>query len=363
MAFRPQYNHLPAHIPPFQSARPDHHSRFFVPGHVSRRRRQLRYNNIDHPLHKDHMMFGNPEDRPDLSCSSDWYSSDSYDSDDEWYDDGYDHERTCFTTKTNFGPARGHTRWDGQPPRGDFVNHRPRYHGDPLARGPNLVVPDAFADGRWPGANVWRDRAWDDRVGATRRARAMEQHRGDMRREGRVGAFTRGEDRILDHVGGVRTKELVVHIPAAAPRPHISQDQVLLLPDLLRVTVHLVSNWHGRHQLVERHPTLFGEVVRGRLPRAIPPTAMMEAAIPCSMTREEILEALGHSNTSWRVFLDARGRTMGEGKIGRFELMRGERIGKLCVEIGLGSERKTENRRATRPSSRLNVWVVRKVSN
>ena len=303
-------------------------------------------------------MRGNPEDRPDLSCSSDWYSSDSYESDDEWYDDGYDHERTRFTTKTNFWPARGQTRWDAQPIGANFLNHRPGYYGDPMAHGPNRVVYGTFADRPWPGTNALRDRAWDDRVRAA--GRAIERGRGEMRRQGWVGAFMRGEDQILDGAGAVRTKELVVRIPAVASRPYISRNQVLLLPELLHVTVHLVSNRHSQHQPVERHQTLFGEVVRGRLPRAVPSIATMEAAIPGSMTREEILGALGHSTTSWRVLLEARGRAIGRGEIQRFELKRGERIGRLCVEMGLGGKGRTETRRVTRPLNRVDMWVVRK---
>ena len=162
-------------------------------------------------------MFGNPEDRPDYSGSSDWYSSDSYDTDDEWHEDGYDHERSRFTTKTNFGPARGQTRWDAQPMGANFMNHCPGYSGDPMAHGPNQVIYGTFADRPWPGTNTLRDRAWDDRVPAVRRA--MERGRGEAGR-----AFMRGEDPILDRMGAVRIKGLVVHVPAAAPRPPISRD-------------------------------------------------------------------------------------------------------------------------------------------
>ena len=130
------------------------------------------------------------------------------------------------------------------------------------------------------------------------------------------------------------------------------------MPDLLHVTVHLVSNWHARQQ------TLFGEVVRARLPRAIggrtTSAATMDAAIPGSMTREDILRALGHLTTSWRVLLEARGETVGRGGIGRLELKRGERIGRLCTGMGLGGEERTENRRRTRPFNRVDMWVVRK---
>ena len=130
------------------------------------------------------------------------------------------------------------------------------------------------------------------------------------------------------------------------------------MPDLLHVTAHIVSTWRVRQQ------TLFGEMVRGRLPRAVggrtTSAATMEAAIPGSVTREDILRALGHSTTSSRVLLEARGETVGRGEIGRLELKRGERIGRLCTEMGLGGEERTENRRRTRPFNRVDMWVVRK---
>ena len=241
------------------------------------------------------------------------------------------------------------------------MNPRPGYYGDPMAHGPNQVVHGTFADCPWPGTDLLRDRVWNDRVGVA--GRAMERGRGEERREGRAGAFVRGEDQVLDRVNALRTKEMVVRIPTATPRPHISRDKVLLLPDLLHITVNLVSNWHGRHQLVDRHRTLFGDVVRGRHPRAVggraTSTATIEAALPGSMTREDILGALGHSTTSWRVLLEARGRTIGGGAIGRLELKRGERIGRLCVEMGLGGDGRTENRRRTRLFNRVDMWVVR----